>query len=43
MGLSEAVSSALDEAARLVYDLVQKLLRGEKLEEALENSAKGTT
>jgi hypothetical protein len=33
----------VDQAARLVYDLIQKLLRGDKLEEALENSGKGTT
>jgi hydrogenase maturation protease len=43
MGLSEIVFSAVDEAARLVYDLIEKLLRGDKLEEALENSGKGTT
>ena len=43
MGLSEAVLAAVDQAARLIEDLVAKLLRGDKLEEALENSRKGTT
>jgi hydrogenase maturation protease len=33
MGLSDPVLAAVDEAARLIEDLVAKLLRGEKLEE----------
>ncbi|HEY6392795.1 MAG TPA: hydrogenase maturation protease [Bryobacteraceae bacterium] len=41
MGLSGAVSDAMGEAVRLVEDLVAKLLRGDKLEDALENSPKG--
>jgi len=32
----------VDEAARLIENLVAKLLRGDKLEQALENSPKGT-
>jgi hydrogenase maturation protease len=35
MGLSEAVLASVEEAARLVEDLVAKLLRGNKVEEAL--------
>jgi hydrogenase maturation protease len=42
MGLSETVLAAVDQAARLIEDLVAKLLRGDKLEEALESSGKGT-
>jgi hydrogenase maturation protease len=33
MGLSDPVLAAVDEAARLIEDLIAKLLRGEKLEE----------
>jgi hydrogenase maturation protease len=43
MGLSDAVLAAVEPAAHLIEDLVAKLVRGEKLEEALENSPKGTT
>jgi hydrogenase maturation protease len=43
MGLSDPVSAAVDGAARLIEDLVAKLLRGDKLEDALESSPKGTT
>jgi len=43
MGLSDTVSAAVEGAARLIEDLVEKLLRGDKLEEALESSPKGTT
>ena len=43
MGLSDPVLSAVDGAVRLIEDLVAQLLLGEKLEEALENSSKGTT
>ena len=43
MGLSDPVLAAVDGAARLIEDLVAKLLRGDKLEEALESSPKGTT
>ncbi|MGA2213789.1 MAG: hydrogenase maturation protease [Bryobacteraceae bacterium] len=42
MGLSDTVLSAVEEAASLIEDLVIKLLRGDKLEQALENSPKGT-
>ena len=42
MGLSDSVLPAVDEAARLIESLVAKLLRGDKLEQALENSPKGT-
>ena len=42
MGLSDTVLAAVEPAARLIEDLVAKLLRGDKLEEALENSPKGT-
>ena len=38
MGLSDTVMASLDPAARLIEDLVAKLLRGQKLEEALESS-----
>ena len=43
MGLSETVLAAVVQAARLIEDLVAKLLRGDKLEEALESTPKGTT
>jgi hydrogenase maturation protease len=43
MGLSDPVLAAVDGAAHLIEDLVAKLLRGDKLEEALESSPKGTT
>jgi len=43
MGLSDVVLAAVDEAARLIEDLAAKLLRGDKLEEALESTPKGTT
>lgn len=43
MGLSDTVAAAVDEAARLIEDLVAKLLRGDKLEDALDSSPKGTT
>ena len=42
MGLSDTVMAAVEQAAHLIEGLVAKLLRGEKLEEALENSPKGT-
>jgi hydrogenase maturation protease len=42
MGLSEPVFAAVEQAARLIEDLVAKLLRGDKLDEALESSGKGT-
>jgi hydrogenase maturation protease len=41
MGLSEIVLAAVKEAARLIEDLVARLLRGDKLEEALESFGKG--
>lgn len=41
MGLSDSVLAAVDEAVVLIEDLVAKLLRGAKLEEALESSPKG--
>jgi hydrogenase maturation protease len=43
MGLSDPVVASVEEAVRLIEDLVAKLLRGEKLEEVLENSPKGIT
>jgi hydrogenase maturation protease len=43
MGLSDTVLASVEEAARLIEDLAAKLLRGVKLEEALESSPKGTT
>jgi hydrogenase maturation protease len=43
MGLSDPVMAAVEDAARLIEDLAAKLLRGDKLEEALESSGKGTT
>jgi hydrogenase maturation protease len=43
MGLSDTVLAAVDEAARLIDNLVETLLRGDKLEVALESSPKGTT
>jgi hydrogenase maturation protease len=42
IGLSDSVLPAVDEAASLIENLVAKLLRGDKLEEALESSPKGT-
>jgi hypothetical protein len=35
--------AAVEEAAQLIVHLVAKLLRGDKLEEALESSPKGKT
>jgi hydrogenase maturation protease len=43
MGLSDTVLAAVEEAAQLIVHLVAKLLRGDKLEEALESSPKGKT
>jgi hydrogenase maturation protease len=43
MGLSDAVLAAVEEAARLIEDLAARLLRGDKLEDALESSQKGTS
>jgi hydrogenase maturation protease len=43
MGLSDTVAAAVEPAARLIEDLVARLLRGDKLEQALNNSPKGTT
>jgi hydrogenase maturation protease len=43
MGLSEIVMASVEPAARLIEDLVAKLLRGEKLKEALESSPKGSS
>ena len=41
MGLSDPVMAAVDEAARLVENLIARLLRGDKLEDALEIHPKG--
>ena len=41
MGLSDTVMASVEPAARLIEDLVARLLHGEKLEEALESSPKG--
>jgi hydrogenase maturation protease len=43
MGLSDTVLASVAQAARLIEDLVAKLSRGDKLEDALETSPKGTT
>jgi hydrogenase maturation protease len=41
IGLSDVVLAAVDEAVRLIENLVAKLLRGDKLEEALKSFPEG--